>query len=150
MEGVSFRGGWGTEAARHSSPMKWREFSKPLYKDYCDILRAADKDVWFHTDGHTEAIHADLIEIGVDAMNSQLFCMDIEGIAERHRGDITFWGEVDRQAILAFGGPDDCRAAVRRVRAALDTGEGGVIAQCEWGIDTPPENITAVFETWLE
>jgi hypothetical protein len=38
---------------------------------------------------------------------------------------------------------------VRRVRAALDDGQGGVIAQCEWGNDVPRENIEAVFEAWL-
>jgi hypothetical protein len=39
--------------------------------------------------------------------------------------------------------------AVRRVRAALDDGVGGVIAQCEWGLHDPAENIAAVFEAWL-
>lgn len=150
VDGVSLMDDWGTQSALLISPKKWREFYKPLYKDYCDILRAAGKDVWFHTDGHTAAIYPDLIEIGVDALNSQLFCMDIERLAKEHRGQVTFWGEIDRQAVLAFGDVDDCRAAVRRVRAALDTGDGGVIAQCEWGIDTPPENVNAVFETWLE
>jgi hypothetical protein len=150
VDGVSFMDDWRTQSALLISPTKWREFYKPMYRDYCDILHAAGKDVWFHTDGHTEAISPDLIEIGVDALNSQLFCMDIEKLAREHRGQVTFWGEIDRQAVLAFGDPDDCRAAVRRVRAALDQGEGGVIAQCEWGIDTPPENVNAVFETWLE
>ena len=37
-----------------------------------------------------------------------------------------------------------------RVRAALDDGTGGVIAQCEWGNRDPFENIAAVFEAWDE
>jgi hypothetical protein len=36
------------------------------------------------------------------------------------------------------------------VRRALDDGTGGVIAECEWGVHDPQENIEAVFETWLE
>jgi hypothetical protein len=36
------------------------------------------------------------------------------------------------------------------VRRALDDGTGGVIAECEWGVRTPPENVRAVFEEWGE
>jgi hypothetical protein len=32
----------------------------------------------------------------------------------------------------------------------MDDGAGGVIAQCEWGVRDPREDIEAVFETWLE
>jgi len=51
---------------------------------------------------------------------------------------------------LPFGTPADCREAVRRVRRALDDGTGGVIAECEWGVRTPAENVRAVFEAWME
>jgi uroporphyrinogen decarboxylase len=106
--------------------------------------------VFFHSDGHIAAIHPDLIEIGVDAVNSQLFCMDIEDLGCRFKGPITFWGEIDRQHILPFGTAEEIHAAVRRVRAALDDGRGGVFAQCEWGNDVSAENVAAVFEAWLE
>ncbi len=150
VDGVSFMDDWGTQLALLISPKQWREFYKPLYKDYCDILRGAGKDVWFHSDGFIQAIYPDLIEIGVDAVNSQLFCMNIEEIAAEHKGKITFWGEIDRQNILPWGSVEDVREAVRRVRKAFDSGDGGVIAQCEWGVNDPRENIEAVFETWLE
>jgi uroporphyrinogen decarboxylase len=103
-----------------------------------------------HSDGQITAIIPDLIEVGVDALNAQLFCMDIEEIGRRFRSQITFWGEIDRTWVLTFGTPEDVAAAVRRVRAALDSGEGGVIAQCEWGIGVKKENIEAVYATWLE
>lgn len=149
VDGVSFMDDWGTQTTLLISPAQWREFYKPLYRDYCDILRAAGKFVFFHSDGHIEAIYPDLIEIGVHAVNSQLFCMDIEGLAARHRGRITFWGEIDRQWLLPFGTPEQVRAGVRRVRAALDDGHGGVIAECEWGVKDPRENIEAVFDEWM-
>ncbi|MEI4902477.1 hypothetical protein Q8G48_28470, partial [Klebsiella pneumoniae] len=63
---------------------------------------------------------------------------------------ITFNGEIDRQGVLPFGTVDDVRAAVRRVRSALGDPKGGVIAECEWGLNDPKENIAAVFETWDE
>ncbi len=86
----------------------------------------------------------------VDALNSQLFCMDIEALGRLYKGQITFWGELDRQQVLVFGSTEDVHKAVQRVRTALDDGAGGVIAQCEWGLNVPYANIQAVFDAWLE
>jgi hypothetical protein len=150
VDGIVFMDDWGTNISLLISPTTWREVFKPLYKQYCDLIHSAGKYAFYHTDGHTTAIYADLIEVGIDALNSQLFCMDIEELARRYKGKITFWGEIDRQYALPFGTPDDVRAAVMRVRRALDDGRGGVIAQCEWGKDNPRRNVETVFRTWLE
>jgi hypothetical protein len=150
VDGVFFIDDWGTNLALLIDPAMWRSIFKPLYRDYCDAIHASGKFAFFHSDGNIEAIYGDLVEIGVDAINSQLFCMDIEGLAEHYKGKITFWGEIDRQHVLPFGSQADVRASVRRVRDALDDGTGGVIAQCEWGKDNSKDNIEAVFEAWLE
>jgi uroporphyrinogen decarboxylase len=149
VDGIMFMDDWGTNRSLLIRPDTWRAVFKPLYREYCEIIHQAGKYAFFHSDGNIEAIYPDLIEVGVDALNSQLFCMDIERLAEKHRGEITFWGEIDRQHVLPFGTPDDVRQAVQRVRKALDTGNGGVIAQCEWGVDNSQENIETVFESWL-
>ena len=150
VDGISFMDDWGTQTALLIAPTMWRELFKPLYADYCRIIHAASKFAFFHSDGHITDIIPDLIEIGVDAVNSQLFCQDIEELGRRFKGQITFWGEIDRQWILPFGSVEQVREAVRRVRRALDDGRGGVVAECEWGIGVPRENIEAVFKTWLE
>jgi uroporphyrinogen decarboxylase len=128
----------------------WREIFKPLYKQYIDMIHAADKFAFLHSDGHIEAILGELIESGFDAINSQLFCMNIEGIGKKFKGRVTFWGELDRQYVLPFGKPDEVKEAVQRVRRALDAGSGGVIAQMQFGKYDPKENIEAAFEAWLE
>lgn len=150
VDAVFFMDDWGTNQRLLINPKTWRALFKPLYREYCDLIHAAGKFVFFHSDGNTEAIYGDLVEIGIDAINSQLFTMDIESLARQYKGKITFWGEIDRQHVLPFGTPDEVQAAVMRVRRALDDGTGGVIAQCEWGKDNPRQNIEAVFKTWLE
>jgi len=145
---IPFMDDWGAQDRPLISPQMWREFFKPLYADYCRIIHDAGKFVFFHSDGCIMDLIPDLIEVGVDALNAQLFCMDIEEIGRRFKGQITFWGEIDRQWVLPFGSEDDVRAAVQRVRVALDDGRGGVIAQCEWGNDVSRENVAAVFEAW--
>ena len=149
-DALSLMDDWGSQQSLLISPAMWRDVFKPMYKDYCDRIHGAGKKVFFHSDGHIFDIYEDLIEIGVDAVNSQLFCMDIEAVARQFKGRITFWGEIDRQHVLPFGTVQDVRRAVGRVRRALDDGTGGVFAQCEWGVNNPPANVRAVYEAWLE
>ncbi|MFH1675778.1 MAG: uroporphyrinogen decarboxylase family protein [bacterium] len=149
IDAISFMDDWGSQANMLISPDMFRDLFKPLYKDYCDILHAKGKYVFFHSDGFISPIIPDLIEVGIDALNSQLFCMDIEQLGRLYSSKITFWGEIDRQHILPSGTTEDVRKAVRRVRKALDKGRGGVIAECEWGLNVPFDNIAAVFDEWL-
>jgi len=150
VDGIFFMDDWGTKDRLLINPEIWREMFKPLYKDYCEIIHSHGKFAFFHTDGNTEAIFGDFIEVGMDAINSQLFTMDIEQLGAKHKGRITFWGEIDRQHALPFGGAEEVRAAVARVRRGLEDQNGGVIAQCEWGKDNPQENIETVFKSWLD
>jgi uroporphyrinogen decarboxylase len=146
-DALVFADDWGGQTSLLVSPVLWREIFKPLYRDYAAIAHRHGKYAFMHSDGHIAAILADLVEIGVDALNAQLFTMDIAEIGRRHAGQITFWGEVDRQWLLPYGSSADVEKAVRTVRDALWRG-GGVIAQCEFGIGARPENVAAVFEAW--
>jgi uroporphyrinogen decarboxylase len=150
VDAIKIQDDWGAQNTLLISPAMWRKLFKPLYAEYCRLIHASGKFVFMHSDGQIADILPDLIEIGVDALNSQLFCMDIEEVGRKHKGQITFWGELDRQHILPFGEPRDVRESVRRVRRALDSGNGGVIAQFQFGKFDPLENVIAAFEAWLE
>lgn len=150
VDGVLLMDDWGSSLALLISLDTWRRLFKPLYKEYCDLIHAAGKFAFFHTDGKMDAIYGELIEVGLDAINSQLFIMDIEELAKKYKGKVTFWGELDRQHTLPFGTPEEVYESVRRVRRALDDGNGGVIAQFEWGKNNPAENVAAAFEAWNE
>ncbi len=148
VDGIFFMDDWGMNNQLLINPQTWREIFKPLYQEYVNLIHGAGKFAFFHTDGNTEQIFGDLVEIGIDAINAQLFTMNIESLSHQYKGKITFWGEIDRQKVLPFGAPADVKQAVQRVRSAFDDGTGGVIAQCEWGKDNPKENIEAVFAAW--
>lgn len=148
VDGITMMDDWGAQGNLLISPPLWREFLKPLYVEYCELIHKHGKYVFFHSDGWIEDVYDDIIEMGVAVINSQLFCMNIEKLAEKYRGKITFWGEIDRQRILPFGSIREVTEAVYRVRKVLDDGTGGVIAQCEWGKNNPAENIESVFDAW--
>lgn len=150
VDGVMFMDDWGTQQSLLIAPNMWQELFKPLYRDYVAIAHSKGKFVFMHSDGMIEAIYPDLVEIGVDAVNSQLFCMDIERLGRDFGGKITFWGEIDRQGLLPFGTAEEVRAGVERVVKALGDFNGGLIAQCEWGADVSSTNVRSVFQTFLD
>jgi hypothetical protein len=146
IDALRFMDDWGSQRALLIAPQTWREIFKPLYRDYAQIAHCHGKKLFMHSDGHIAAVYPDLVEIGIDAVNSQLFCMGVETLAP-FAGKITFWGEIDRQHLLPDGTPADIDRAVRSVHANLWRG-GGCIAQCEFGPAARPENVRQVFASW--
>lgn len=149
VDGVVFRDDWGTPEGLLIAPEMWRELFRPLYRDYCKILHAKDKFVFFHSDGNIADIFGDLIKTGIDAIHSQWHLMDFDRLAKRYRGRVTFWGEMDRQQLRNPGAIEEFRQSVLAVRKALDFGSGGVIAQCQWDPGVRIQTIAALFEQWL-
>ncbi len=149
VDALVFADDWGGQSSLLVAPALWREIFKPMYRDYVEIAHRNGKYAFMHSDGHIAAILPDLVEIGLDALNSQLFCMDVEEIGRCFAGKMTFWGEVDRQWLLPYGTPSQVAEAVQRVRRALWRC-GGAVAQCEFGIGARPENVAAVFEAWAD
>ena len=149
VNGLNFMDDWGSQRNLLISPKQWRKIFKPLYKEYIDLAHQAGKRIFMHSDGYIFDIYSDLIELGLDAINSQLFIMDIEEIGRQFSGQITFWGEIDRQHLLPSGTTEEVAVAVQRVKNALYS-NGGVIAQCEFGPGAKPENVARVYQTWDE
>jgi uroporphyrinogen decarboxylase len=147
IDAIGIMDDWGMQKGMIVSPDHFRKYYKPLYKDYVSVARKYGKYVFMHSDGNIEEIIPDLIEIGIDALNSQLFCMDIEELGRKFRGRITFWGEIDRQNVLPSGEKKDVEKAVKVVYENLYAA-GGVIGQCEFGPAARPENIFHVFDCW--
>ena len=137
---------WGSQNSLLIDPKTWVKLFKPLYADYCAIARKHGKKIFMHSDGNTLAILPHLVEIGVDAVNLQIFCIGIENLKD-YKGKITFWGEIDRQWILPEGTNKEVESAVKSVFKTL-WADGGCIAQCEFGPGAKPENVNQVFETW--
>ena len=148
VDGLFMMDDWGTQRSLLISPAQWRHYFKPLYKEYVALAHRYGKKMFMHSDGFTLDIYPDLIEIGLDAFNSQIFCMGPDKL-KAFAGKITFWGEIDRQYLLSQGTPEDVRKAVFEVYENLYR-DGGVIAQFEFGAGAKPENAEAVFATWDE
>jgi uroporphyrinogen decarboxylase len=146
IDAIFFSDDWGSQNSLLINPELWRRYFKPMYKEYCDIAHAKGKKVFMHSDGNILEVYPDLIEIGVDAINSQVYCMGLDKL-ERFAGKITFWGEVDRQRLLCCAKPAEVVDAVKGFKSHLWK-KGGCIAQCDFGLLAKPDNVRAVYQTW--
>ena len=148
VDAIHIADDWGTQQSLLISPDMWREYFKPCYREYCEMAHRHGKLVLMHSDGYILDILDDLVEIGVDAVNSPLQCMKLADL-ERFRGNIAFWREIDRQYLLPFGTSEENRVAVQSIGKELFLPERtGVVAQCAWGKDIREENLFAVFDEW--
>ena len=148
VDAISFMDDWGSQNQLLIPPDLWREMFKPLYRDYCDLAHSHGKFIFMHSDGFIHDIYQEIIEVGVDALNSQLFCMDLGYLKQIAKGEITFWGEIDRQHVLTSPNPQDGRDAVRKVAEHLYDPKGGIIVQLEFGPGANPNTVLAVFDEW--
>jgi uroporphyrinogen decarboxylase len=148
IDAIYFMDDWGSQNSLLISPELFNELFMPMYKDYIALAKEYNKKTFMHTDGNTLAIIPKLIDAGLDALNSQLFCIGLDNLKD-FRGNITFWGEIDRQHLLPYGSVSDIKEAVRQIYGAL-WANGGCIAQCEFGPGARPENVRAVYSGWDE
>lgn len=148
VDAIQFMDDWGSQNSLLINPKVWDEIFKPMYQDYIAIARRYGKKTFMHSDGNTLEIYPRMIELGLDAFNTQIFCMGLENL-EPFKGKITFWGEIDRQHLLPDGEKKDIEQAVKEVYEKL-WADGGCIAQCEFGPGANPENVYTVFRTWNE
>jgi hypothetical protein len=149
VDGVAFRDDWGSPDGLLISADTWRNVFRPMYRDYCKILQAKDKFVFFHSEGDISDIFGDLVKLDIDAIHSQLGLMNVERLTKRYRGRVTFWGEIDRGQLENPGTPEEFRETVLALRRELDFGHGGVIAQCSWNSGVRLQTVAAFFEQWL-
>lgn len=148
VDALNFMDDWGSQNSLLINPKMWDQYFKPMYKDYISIAKKYGKRTFMHSDGNTLDIYPRMIELGLDAFNTQIFCIGLENL-EKFKGQITFWGEIDRQHLLPEGSTQDIKAAVREVYQRL-WANGGCIAQCEFGPGAKDDNVYTVFETWNE
>ncbi len=150
-DAVSFADDWGTQHRLMIKPELWREFFKPRYKEMFELVRDSGAYVYFHSDGYIMDIIPDLIDVGVDILNPQFSCHDLEKLADAVKGKICVSSDIDRQRILPRGTPKDVKDYVRKVIMLFGYGnEGGIICRGEINADVPLANVEAMYEAFVK
>jgi uroporphyrinogen decarboxylase len=132
------------------SPIMWRTFFKPRLARIIQAARTIKPKlpVLYHSDGYFEPIIADLIEIGVNAINPlQPEYMDAVRLRRQFGSQLVLWGTVGRQTTFSFATPAEIRQEVKKRVETL--GRAGLILCPAYDIDEPDipwANIAAFLE----
>ncbi len=149
VDGVAFFDSWAGPHGLHIGLDVWRDLFKPLYRQYCELLRRSDKFAFFRATGDVTAVLDDLIEIGFDAVHCPLHLLPLETVAQRWRERVTLWIAVEDPRVVIEGPREAVHQAVERVQTALEPHRGGVIVHCPWPFEVPFDHIAALLEQWL-
>lgn len=151
VDGILFGDDWGDQQGVIIGPGRWREFLKPRWAKIYERVHASGKFVMSHSCGSVADIIPDLIEIGLDCLEScqpEARGMNPYELKKRFGDKITFWGCLGSQSTLPFGTPGEVRDEVRRLRREMGRGGGFILAPAKpLQPETPTENAVALIET---
>ena len=152
VDGIMFSDDWGDQRGIILGPDRWRRFIKPHAARLFEAAHSAGKFTLHHSCGNVQDIIPDLIEIGLDVLQSvQPEVMNPYELKARYGKDITFWGGLGSQRLVPFGTPGEIRAEVRKLCRVMGNGGGYILGPTKaLQPETPTENAAAVVESFLE
>lgn len=153
VDGIMFSDDWGYQRGVLLGVERWRRFIKPRLARMYERVHACGKYTLSHCCGSVVEIIPDLIEIGLDVLESvqpEAEGMDPYALKRRYGQDITFWGGLGSQSTIPFGTPAQIKAEVARLSVEMGRGGGYILAPAKsLQPETKTENAAAVVEAFL-
>ena len=153
---VKFADDMGSQTSLIMSPQTYREKIKPFQSElYNYVKEKYDVKILLHSCGSIRPIIADIIEIGVDALNPvQISATDMEPASLKQEfGDfLTFWGGgIDTQDVLQNRSPAEVKRQVRQNIGCFRKNGGYIFSQVHNIMPgVPIDNILAMYEAFQE
>ena len=135
-------------------PDMWREFIQPGFAEYIRLIKRHHALAMHHTCGSVTEIIPDMIESGLDILQSiqpEAGGMALADLKKKFGKNLCFQGGVSIQKTMPYGSPADIRREIKAIADAVKA-EGGYIFCTSHNIqaDTPVENIVALMEAYQE
>jgi uroporphyrinogen decarboxylase len=153
VDGIWFSDDWGYQQGVLLGPMRWRRFIKPHLARMYERVHAAGRHTLSHCCGSVYEIMPDIIEIGLDVLESvqpEARGMNPYELKAAYGSDITFFGGLGSQSTVPFGTPEEIKAEVRRLCSVMGEGGGYILGPAKaLQPETPTANAAAVVEAFL-
>ena len=154
LDGIFFCDDWGDQQGVIIGADRWRKFFKPAWAKIYERARASGKRIISHCCGSVVDIMPDLIEIGLDCLEScqpEARGMNPYELKKRYGDKMTFWGGLGSQRLLPFGTPESIRAEIAHMRKEMYRGGGYIMAPAKaLQPETPTANAVAIVEALTE
>jgi uroporphyrinogen decarboxylase len=151
VDGIMFSDDWGYRKGMLLGPKNWRRFLKPRLQRMYKKVHEAGKMALSHCCGNIADVIPDIIEIGLDVLESvQPEAMNPYELKQKYGDRIKFWGGLGTQSVIQFGSPREIHDEVALLCGKMGTGGGYILAPAEPlqpGI--PVENAAAVVDAFL-
>ncbi len=145
---------FGTQNGPMIGVAMWRRFFRKGFRQYCDLAHQYGMKVMHHTCGSVRALIPDLIDAGIDILQSvqpRARDMNLAELKAEFGRDLCFHGSLDIQETMPRGTPADVRAEVRQRMADGKPGGGFIISTAHNLLpDVPIENILALYDACRE
>jgi len=152
LDGFLFGDDWGDQRGVILGPERWRKFLKPRWAKIYEAVHSHGKLVLSHSCGSVAEIIPDLIEIGLDVLESvqpEAAGMNPYELKKRWGDKITFWGGLGSQSTIPHGTPGEIHAEVGRLKQEMGKGGGYILAPAKpLQPETPTENAAAIVESF--
>lgn len=154
VDGILFGDDWGSQQGVILGPKRWRQLLKPRWAKIYERVHSYGKIVMHHSCGSVADIMPDIIEIGMDVLESvqpEAAGMNPYELKKKWGDKITFWGCLGSQSIIPFGTPAQIKAEIRKLRREMAPGGGYLMAPAKpLQLETPTENAIAILEAFTE
>ena len=152
VDAILFGDDWGDQRGVIIGPERWRKFLKPRWAKIYAACRKAGVYSMQHSCGSVVEIIPDLIEIGLDCLEScqpEAAGMDSFELKKKFGDKIAFWGCLGSQSIIPYGTPAELTAHIARLRDEVGKGGGYIMAPAKPLMpETPIENAVAIIEAF--
>ena len=151
-DAILFGDDWGEQRGVIVGAERWRKLFKPRYAKIYEATHASGKKVMSHCCGSVADIMDDIIEIGMDVLESvqpEAAGMNPYELKKRYGKNIAYWGCLGSQSTIPFGTPDEIKAEVAKLSKEMGVGGGFILAPAKsLQPGTPVENCVATFEAF--
>jgi len=153
-DAIFFGDDWGDQRGVIMGPGLWRKYFMPAWKKIYDETHKQNKYVISHCCGSFADIIPDLIEIGLDMVESvqpEAAGMNPYVLKKNYGDRICFWGGLGNQSTIPYGTPDEIKSEVKKLKKEMSVNGGYLLAPAKpLQSEIPVENAVAVFESFIE
>jgi uroporphyrinogen decarboxylase len=152
-DAIMFGDDWGFQQGVILGPERWQRFIKPRWAKIYEAVHAQGKIAISHCCGSIVDIMPDIIEIGLDILESvqpEARGMNPYELKAKWGSEIVFWGCLGSQSTIQFGSPRGIKDEVKQLCAEMGKGGGYILAPAKsLQPGTPVENAAAVVEAFM-
>ena len=151
-DAIMFGDDWGDQRGVILGPDRWRKFLKPCWEKIYEAVHSHGKIAISHCCGSVADIMPDIIEIGLDVLESvqpEAAGMNPYELKKKWGDKIVFWGCLGSQSTIPFGTQAEIKSEIQKLCREMGKGGGYILSPAKaLQPETSTENAVAVVEAF--